>query len=621
MFYMANKLGAWQIDGDENQGRVSFKIFFPKGFDPEVASIRVAGSFQQQISGHADWDFANGFPLTKDDSRPEGAFWSYTTPIPLNSDFYEYKYLVQFNDGSDRIVSDPCTRYGGSENQNAAIVVGGSRPEDNVINDLSGGRRHLRDLMIYEMNLDDFTAEIRGERAPLDAARDKLNYLRDMGFNAILFMPWTAWQNRDFDWGYAPYQYFAVEYRYANTFRQRAEKISWLKRLISACHDLGLHVIMDGVYNHVSMDFPYKFLYRTPENCPFAGIFGKTFPGLQDLNFNNACTQEFILDVCLYWIEQFKIDGIRFDNTVNFIDPDSQGSKGLFQLLQDIQDYLDQKGEQNFSLTLEHLSMDAANVTNNSRATSYWDNALYERSFQYLWDDQIDSRFLNSLNNRRYLHSSDKIPTIYLGNHDHAYVNWQTGARDNQGAMRWFKTQPYVIALYASPGTPMVQNGQEFGEDHWIPEDDRGTGRRVVPRPLRWKKEADPIGANLKNLYQRMAEIRQQHRVLRTGDFYPDYWEEWQTQFSPEGYGVDTRRQLCIYRRSGLDENGKQQYFIIILNFSSQDQYITAPFPENGVWTDLLSDFKGTWQPNIQNFRLDFIVGSHWGNVFCNAAA
>ena len=188
MFYMANKLGAWQEDGDESQGRVSFKVFFPKGFDPEITSIRVAGSFQKQISGNADWDFANGFPLTKDDSHPEGTFWAYTTPIPFTSDFYEYKYLVQFNDGTDRIVTDPCTRYGGSENQNAAIVVGGSRPADNYINDLPGGRKHLRDLIIYEMNLDDLPAVYRGERAPLDVVTEKLKEnLVERGFNAIFF--------------------------------------------------------------------------------------------------------------------------------------------------------------------------------------------------------------------------------------------------------------------------------------------------------------------------------------------------------------------------------------------------------------------------------------------------
>jgi 1,4-alpha-glucan branching enzyme len=69
--------------------------------------------------------------------------------------------------------------------------------------------------------------------------------------------------------------------------------------------------------------------------------------------------------VCLYWIDNFKIDGIRFDNTVNFYIPGN--TEGLIQLLQDIQDYLDKIGEVNFSLTLEHISTGAADVTNQSK--------------------------------------------------------------------------------------------------------------------------------------------------------------------------------------------------------------------------------------------------------------
>jgi 1,4-alpha-glucan branching enzyme len=75
---------------------------------------------------------------------------------------------------------------------------------------------------------------------------------------------------------------------------------------------------MDGVFNHVSVDFPYKGMYRNPDDCPYIGTYGGSFAGLQDLNFNNDCTNDFIRDVCLYWIETFGIDGIRFDNTVNF---------------------------------------------------------------------------------------------------------------------------------------------------------------------------------------------------------------------------------------------------------------------------------------------------------------
>jgi 1,4-alpha-glucan branching enzyme len=618
-FYIDNQIGAWQIDGDENAGRVSFKLFLPAGVDPEIASISVVGDFQHELGGN-DWDFANGFEL-RSNTIPEGTFWQFTTGQPLPTNYYQYKYYVVFTDKSDRTVSDPCCRYSGTDKQNAAVVVGGSRPTANVVRPLPGGRKPLQDLIIYELNIDDFTSEYRLARAPLDAVVDKLDALVALGFNTILFMPWIAWKNRDFDWGYEPFQYFAVEYRYTTDLSNgaaQAEKISRLKNLISQCHDRGIHVIMDGVYNHVSVDFPYPQFYRNPGNCPFtAKNFGGAFPGLQDLDFYNSCTQELIRDVCLYWIDTFGIDGIRFDNSVNYyVAGDLQG---LPDLLADIQNYLTQQDIQNFTLMLEHLALNAPSVTNLTAANSYWDNELYEQAFASLWSGQVAPQLVNALNNKRALSVPGKLPTVYLSNHDHSHVAWQAGARENLGSMRWYRTQPYVIALYTSTAVPLIQNGQEFGEDHWIPENDEGTGRRVVPRSLQWKYINNPIGGKLLPFYTKLASLRAQYEVLRIGAFNPDSWEEWQTQFNSDGLGIDCTQQVMIYQRSGIDTStNERQVFIIVLNFSASDQPMSVRFPQNGIWTDLLSDFVGgaSWQPQIQNNQLDFTVGSNWGHIF-----
>ena len=91
---------------------------------------------------------------------------------------------------------------------------------------LAGGRRPLRDLVLYELMIDDCTAGERGVRAPLDAVRDRLDHLVDLGVSAILFMPWTAWTDERFSWGYTPALYYSVSYRYANDLNQPTEKLS-----------------------------------------------------------------------------------------------------------------------------------------------------------------------------------------------------------------------------------------------------------------------------------------------------------------------------------------------------------------------------------------------------------
>jgi pullulanase len=610
LFHIKENLGAVQIDGDSSSGRVQFRLFFPAGFDPHVKEIRVAGNFQAQLGG-TDWDFAGGPTLTKT-SQAEGDFWTLALSPPLPAGFYEYKYQVTFTDtdGTIRKVTDPYTRYSGSENQNSGFVIGGSRPGENVVTPLAV-RKPLRELILYEMHIDDFTDEYRGVRAPLDAVQDKLDYLVGLGVEAILMMPWTAWRDKYYDWGYAPFQYFAVEYIYANDANQPSEKISWLKRLISACHARGIHVIMDGVFNHCSMDFPYKQLYLDETDCPYTSQpFGGTFSGLQDLNFSNECTQAFIKDVCLYWISNFGIDGIRFDNTVNFYVPGN--TQGLPGLLDEIQAYVTADGQQNFSMTLEHLQLDAAALVNATAATSYWDNALYGHCFDHLWSGEIRPGYLAALNNTQYVAGPDKVATNYLSNHDHSAVAWQAGARNNAGSLEWYRTQPHAIALLTSPGTPMIANGQEFAEDYWIPEDDQGSSRRVRPRPLRWKEAADKFGSALLGLYRKLGAIRRAHPSLRSRNFHPPRWEGWQTQRDRDGFGVDTDDRVVVYHRWGDGRAGGLERFIVALNFSQQARAVTLQFPANGRWTDLLNGDVAV----VTDFRLDVTLESNWGRVF-----
>jgi len=175
MNYLEGKFGAWQISGDEKEGKVRFKLFFPETPEPNIKSIQVAGSFQKKLGHSEDWDFENG-PHLQPTSNSEGKIWSLTTDTELKEDFYEYKYYVTFEDSNEepRKVSDPFARYGGKENENAGLVIGGSQPGTNVANPLKSGRKHLRDLIIYELMIDDFTDEFRGAKAPIEAVVEKL---------------------------------------------------------------------------------------------------------------------------------------------------------------------------------------------------------------------------------------------------------------------------------------------------------------------------------------------------------------------------------------------------------------------------------------------------------------
>jgi pullulanase len=424
-------------------------------------------------------------------------------------------------------------------------------------------------------------------------------------------MPWTAWHDRDFDWGYDPFQYFAVEARYADAWGRPEEKLSWLKRLVSACHDRDICVIMDGVFNHAGPAFPYPQFYLDPTRCPFtAEAFGGTFPGLLDLDFHNECTNDFVLDVCTYWIGVFGIDGIRFDNTVNFFEA-AEPLHGLPRLLGDLRNSLDAAGEQNFSLTLEHIDVSAARVTNETAATSFWDNSLYYLARDGLRDHRLPGGLLNALNNRRWL-DDGKLPTLYLSNHDHSQPGWFVAAADLESGVtgQWWRLQPWLIALFTGTAVPLIPNGQEFGSSHYLPEDDHTMGRRVLGRPLQWKSRSDPIGTALVDLHRRLAIARAGHPALRSAHIAPR--EQDGGWFDPDGFGADTGRQAAVYHRWAVLPDGRTETVVVVLNFSDAGQTLRVPFPAQGRWSDLLAE---SWEIGVAGSHADVVVGSHWGRL------
>jgi hypothetical protein len=171
LFHTTNNLGAIQITTSSGT-RTQFRLFFPSAPSTNITSISVGGTFQSAI-GEPNWDFTQPHLLTQSSaaaSPPEGTFWTLLLDQKLPDGFYEYKYQVTFNDAahSIRLVSDPCARYSGSDPESSGFVVGGSTAAENPIAVL-GVRKPLKDLVIYEMHIGDFTAGYRESRAPLDA--------------------------------------------------------------------------------------------------------------------------------------------------------------------------------------------------------------------------------------------------------------------------------------------------------------------------------------------------------------------------------------------------------------------------------------------------------------------
>jgi pullulanase len=435
-------------------------------------------------------------------------------------------------------------------------------------------------------------------------------------------MPWTQWPGDAYNWGYEPVSFFSVAYRYTLNPINQAEKLYLLKRLISTCHARGIQVFLDGVFDHVTAadaqrGFGYHWIWENPDDSPYTGNFAGAGYGI-DLDYHNNCVDDFIFDVCRYWIEVFAIDGIRFDYTLGFYDPVNEGQRGLPTLLSRLRDYLDKQGRQNFPLILEHSwDFSSIDVVNTVGATSCWLDPFRSQARSFLSNRQVQPSLMRMLDSGRDF-GDGRTPVTYIENHDHESLMINAGSRDE-----WWRSQPYAIALMTACGAPMIHNGQEFGESFPMPEpfqedptappDSQDARRkRVAPRPLDWSQLKDGPGQALFNLYRKLAAIRNAHAGLTSANFYPRFWDESNTQLDGDGFGIDPVSQVVVYNRWGNAQDGRLEKFYIVLNFSPWTQTVEMTFPEDGGWVDLLSG----WAPAVQNNRLRFEVGSNWGHIF-----
>jgi pullulanase len=600
---------------------VEFQLFFPDASVdpsqynagspedngvPHIAELRVVGDFQEQL-GQGAWDRNSG-PVLQREPHPSGMLYRYTIDTPLPQGFYLYKYFVTFENGTSRWCADPCARYIG-QNQNSGFVIGGNRMDVRALQRPSPAS----DLIIYELMIDDFTAGYRQGKAPVDAVRDKLDYLVDLGINAIEFLPWTAWPGSQFDWGYDPVLFFAVEDRYIEDPAQPQDRIYRLKRLVDEAHQRGLAVIMDGVFNHVNtgptpdLGFPYHWLYQNPQQCPYTGYFGEWGFGLQDLDYHNRCTLQFIFDVCVFWLDTYQLDGIRFDYARGFFDP-SRPEEGVGPLLAGIREHLAAQHRDHVALILEDLTEPrylAVDHTNRLAASGCWYDPFLQVT-DAARTGNTSTQLVRVLDTARDFQPG-KGPVLYADNHDHPTIATPVGGRG-----LWFKTQPAALALFTASGAPLIRNGQEFAQELALPNDGPN---RVAPHPLDWALPNDGIGQELIALYRRLAALRADYPALRSPNFYPRDYDEQQRQFNNQGYGVDVDRGILIYHRWGDAPTGGLDRFIVVLNFSPYEQRVDIPFTVNGTWSELLDG--GDIQ--VDQYQLTAqLVPSNWGRIYFN---
>jgi glycosidase len=573
--------------------------------------VRVVGSFLFAVDPtKRNWNPDDGLEMDRR-PHPNGILFEIVLPAPLPLGFYEYKYYVDFTTQKGRWVSDPCAKISGRSDGNSAFVVDGAL----LPGVATPASANLSDLVIYEVMVDDFTRSYRGTRAPLDALVERLDYIRTIGVNSIELMPCSARPDDEgFSWGYDPTQFFAIENGYIEDPTTPLDRRVRLQRLIRESHARGLLVLLDIVLQHAKcgsagFGFAYYYLWETPDDSPFIGTFvpGSTF-GSMPLDYNNACTLQFACDVCVYWLETFGFDGLRFDQTSGFFRSEDVG-QGLPAIITNVgRRLIADRGVPAFTILEDTWDYGAVQRTDEAGASGCWLDP-YRADVAGALLNGLTTKMVRALNAHLDFAPSAN-PVVYLENHDHSGVAQLAGGRAS-----WFRTQPAAIALFTSPGAVLLRNGQEFGWDVFLEEDDQNKPpalQRVQPRTLPLSLAVDAVGQSVRSLYGKLAALRSAHAALRGPNFFPWPYDEQQTAFDAQGYGVNVGRQLVIFHRWGPGDGGGTERFMVVLNFGGSDQWVDVPLPIDGPWIDLLGGPDAT---AVQGWARSVRANSNWGKI------
>jgi len=456
-------------------------------------------------------------------------------------------------------------------------------------------------LVIYELLVRDFLSQ-----SNYQTLLDTLDYLENLGVNAIELMPVKEFEG-NISWGYNPMFFLALDKAYGTPHA--------FKRFVDEAHSRGIAIILDQVLNHAFGLNPLVRLWwdgannRPAADSPYFNPIAKhDFNVGYDFNHESKATQHFVDRVNRYWIEEYKIDGYRFDLSKGFTQVNSLGNVGFWgqydasrvRLLKRMADRIWDVKPSTYVI-LEHFADNNEERELGAYGMMLWNNVTH--TYQ-----EASMGWVNTSNISNAHHSNRGFGTpaliSYMESHDEQWImlknrlfgNSSNVNHDVKNVSVALQRQKLTGAFFFPvPGPKMLWQFGELGYGGAPSEclnDSPDCANPIVapqvgrtaPKPIRWEYRAN---AQRYNLYRTWAAL------IRLKTEYPAF-------SNPSTYTQSMGGAIKSYRMTHPDFD-----VTVIGNFGVTAADANITFTRTGTWFDYFTGSSRTVSNATESIRLE----------------
>ncbi|MBU0677578.1 MAG: alpha amylase C-terminal domain-containing protein [Verrucomicrobia bacterium] len=432
----------------------------------------------------------------------------------------------------------------------------------------------FEDMVLYEMH-------VKAYNGSFDANIDRLEHLHAMGVNAIELMPVSEFKG-DYSWGYEPADLFAVESSYGGA--------EGMRKFVDECHKRGMAVLVDVVHNHWGPSdlATWQFdgwhqngrggIYFYNEDGKCCTDWGETRP-----DASRQEVRDFIKDNTRMWLEEYHVDGFRFDSPWNMTHymPGFTHIPEASSLMQEVNSLIHNDYTGKISISEDDGLSDGYD--------SEWSDGFHSLIESTVSDPADAHRDMNALA-AAIGNGAGHGRVVYSESHDSVgdlnHNNRLPKVIDDADPTSYWARKRSLLAgavVMTMPGIPMVMQGQEILE-----------GRPFSDHtPIDWWWAQNTPATEITSAYTDMIHAR---RNLRGGT-------KGLTGTGCNVHHVDNVNKVIAYHR--WYSGGEDDDVVVVANFAITE------------WTnssyEIEFPYAGTWYAHFNSDDLEY--GSDFGDI------